>query len=82
MERLGGQGGRLRSATTAFDIALPFFMEVHPEVIKDNDSFKVVLQLSHACPSLLDLFRDVVQACPDVANMLTNAKQLSFVLRN
>ena len=30
-----------------------------PEVVKDNDSFKLVLSLDKPCPSLLLLFSDI-----------------------
>ena len=79
MERQGGQGGKLRTAATSFKIPFSFFAQMQPEVVKDNDNFKLVLQLTGPCPSLLELFRDV-QRTEEVE--MTNPKQMTFVLRN
>ena len=81
VERVGGQGGRLRTASTSFDIPFSFFVNFHPELIKDNDNFKLVLGLDGPCPSLLQLFSDVELIMPD-QGQLTNTKQVTFILRN
>ena len=81
MDRVGGQGGRLRSATTSFTLPFPFFANFLPELIKDNDNFKLVLVLSGPCPSLLQLFSDVELSMPD-QDPLTNTKQVTFILHN
>ena len=65
VERVGGQGGKLRSAATSFTLPFPFFVNFIPEVIKDNDNFKLVLSLDAPCPSLLELFNDVELAQTD-----------------
>lgn len=72
MERVGGQGGKLRSATASFTIPFSFFALRQPEVVKDNDNFKLVLNLTGPCPSLLDLFNDVDQTEGDEGSI--NAK--------
>lgn len=56
-------------------------MNFHPELIKDNDNFKLVLGLDGPCPSLLQLFSDVELIMPD-QGQLTNTKQVTFILRN
>ena len=59
MDRVGGQVGKLRSATCTFCIPFSFFVQLLPDVIKDNDNFKLVLNLGGPCPSLFSLFKDV-----------------------
>lgn len=69
----------MRSATTSFTLPFNFFVQLHPEVIKDNDNFKLVLSLSDGCPSLLILFGDVTATDN---SQLANTKQVTFILRN
>ena len=79
MDRVGGQVGKLRSATASFTIPFCFFAQKQAEVIKDNDNFKLVLNLTAPCPSLLEMFSDVDAID---AEEMANTKQLTFVLRN
>lgn len=65
MDRVGGQGGKLRSATSFFAIPFGFFAQSLPDVIKDNDNYKLVLNLSGPCPSLLQLLKDVESQMPE-----------------
>ena len=53
-----------------------------PEVVKDNDSFKLVLSLDKPCPSLLLLFSDVEVINTEEDQEMENTKQVSFLLRN
>ena len=79
MERVGGQGGKLRSATASFCLPFSFFTQLLPEVIKDNDKFKLVLSLDAPCPSLLLLYSDVSATTEEA--QLSNSKQVSFLMR-
>ena len=52
------------------------------EVIKDNDTYKLMFLLDKAAPSLYDLFKDIVDLRPEIEDELLNPKQITFELRN
>lgn len=75
-------GGALRSATASCKLSFPFFCQLLPEVKKDNDTFKLLFLLDKPAPSLLELFKDVVDGQPEIAAELDNPKQVTFECRN
>ena len=72
----------MRSATASCKLTLPFYCQLLPEVQKGNDTFKLLFLLDTPAPSLLDLFKDVVDGQPELASELTNTKQVTFEMRN
>lgn len=75
------QTGTLRSAAISAKLGFPFFTQILPDIVRENDSAKVMISLDKQAPSLLSVFRDVIES-QHLTNRLQNTRMLTFLLHN
>lgn len=74
-------GNTLRSTAQSIPLNFDFYCKVHSELVKDNSVSKITVFLDRECPSLLEVFADLIKS-QDLGEELTEKRHLSFVFHN